>query len=573
MLAAWTLGDFDFIFSGTAIASLAGTIQARTTLTSNYPKALATKIDAFLDTAPHLPAYQLEQLRDTVGQLSTFDVLTQTITGFNDRLIMRRVMASQAPGSAHVQQLTKDVMTWVPAPSAGDAAGFFPIRAGHFQFTRLRIVDAFGQVLPASPLHGAVLPVRSKSLAPANAAWQSYVEVKPRITQRARLDFRLIDAENDARRSNSADATSPICGWLLPNHLDEGLLVFNADGTSLGEILKVQGDAGGSVRWDPAPGRDDPLGSPPRIPNRHLAALVTALLQRGMTTTQPLDDLLGLIDVTLWATDPLGPPRSGNLSVLVGRPIAVVRAAASFDLDGEPSYDQGWSATGARNTAGFPAVSFPTRIGDYSLSNNGAFGYFQDDRYDVCYAMRNFASQLTAVRSALGRRSLAPREAVARLAKNSAGLRAVSATGNGNGASTGYIQTGHTFPLPCGGSSTTMVTVLVDPRGVIPAITGSLPLITLSLPNGPVDAALSSMAATFRMGPLLLDPNNIRVPLPSATGGKWSWIERTGVTFWQEQGPLQTAGAEAAIPTKVPTLREGWLTLTGALPGTGKERT
>jgi hypothetical protein len=94
---------------------------------------------------------------------------------------------------------------------------------------------------------------------------------------------------------------------------------------------------------------------------------------------------------------------------------------------------------------------------------------------------------------------------------------------------------------------------------------------TLALPNGPVDAALSSMAATFRMGPLLLDPEHIRVPLPSAIGGKWSWIERSGVTFWREQGPLQPAGSEAALRASVPTLREGWLTLSGALPVAGKE--
>jgi len=575
MLEPWSLGDFDFSCTGTAVAPRAGTIQARTILSSNYPKGLATKIDTFLDTAPHLPAYQVQQLRDSATRLATLDVLTQSLTGLNDRMIMRRMMASQPPRDPSVQQLTRDVMTWIPATSSGDSAGFFPIRAGHFQITRLRVVDAFGQVLPASPLSGPVLPVRSGSLTPADPAWQSYMQVTPRVAQGARLDFRLVGATNDALRSNSSDDTSPICGWLLPNHLDEGLLVFDANGASLGEILKVERDAGASLRWDAAPGSDAPLGSPPRIPNRHLSALVNALLQRGLTTTQPLDDLLGLIDVTLWATDPLGPARGGNLSVLVGRPIVVVRAAVSFQLDGAPVSDQSWQATGTNETADFTSVRLPIRVGDYSLSNNGALGYFQDDRYDVCYAMRHFEPQFTAVRTALSRSSRAPREAVVRLTRgNMAGLRAVSsgaAPGNGNGAG-GYIATDHSFSLPCGGAAASMLTVLVDPRGVIPAVTGSLPVQTIALPNGPVDAALSSMAATFRMGPLLLDPEQIRVPLPSAIGGKWSWIERSGVTFWREQGPLRPAGAEATLRTAIPTLREGWLTLSGALPVTGKER-
>jgi len=87
----------------------------------------------------------------------------------------------------------------------------------------------------------------------------------------------------------------------------------------------------------------------------------------------------------------------------------------------------------------------------------------------------------------------------------------------------------------------------------------------LALPNGPVDAAMSAMVASFRMGPLLLDPANVRLPLPSDSGGQWSWIERTGVTFWSEQGPLQQSQPEATLPTVVPTLREGWLQLSGAI--------
>jgi hypothetical protein len=112
--------------------------------------------------------------------------------------------------------------------------------------------------------------------------------------------------------------------------------------------------------------------------------------------------------------------------------------------------------------------------------------------------------------------------------------------------------------------------VLVDPRGIIPAITGYLPTQALALPNGPVSLALTAMVATFRMGPLLLDPNAIRMPLPGQSGGQWSWIERSGVTFWNEQGPLQPPQPEAALPEVVPTLREGWLKLSGAIRKEGE---
>jgi hypothetical protein len=133
-----------------------------------------------------------------------------------------------------------------------------------------------------------------------------------------------------------------------------------------------------------------------------------------------------------------------------------------------------------------------------------------------------------------------------------------------------YVITGNLIQLPPDGTTTNWLTVLVDPRGAIPAITGYQPVRALSLPNGPVSLALSSMAATFRMGPLLLDPNAVRMPLPADSGGKWSWIERTGVTFWNEQGPLQPSQPEATLPIVVPTLREGWLKLSGALGDQGE---
>ena len=78
------------------------------------------------------------------------------------------------------------------------------------------------------------------------------------LAQPMRLDFRLLDATSDAIRSNSSDATSPICGWLLPNHLDNSLMVFDAAGQNLGELIEIVKDEGTGVRWDAAPGSDAP---------------------------------------------------------------------------------------------------------------------------------------------------------------------------------------------------------------------------------------------------------------------------------------------------------------------------
>jgi hypothetical protein len=135
-----------------------------------------------------------------------------------------------------------------------------------------------------------------------------------------------------------------------------------------------------------------------------------------------------------------------------------------------------------------------------------------------------------------------------------------------------YVQPGLTLQLPCGGSNQALLTVLVDPRGGVTASTGTIPFDTVALPNGPVDSALSNMQANFRMGPLLLEEEAIKIPLPTGISGKWNWIERTGVTFWREEGPLTPSDQTARLPDQPPSLREGWLTLGSALTAKGNSK-
>lgn len=563
MLSQWTLGDLDYKWTGTSIGQSTGKVQVRTILSSEYTKGLSDQLSEFLLNTPglsRLPDFQVAQLKDTAKLLGQLDVLTQSLTGFNRVMLMQTVQPSTAPARIDAS-LLEGVMTWVPTPTLNETPGFFPVRAGHFQLTRLRVVDAYGQILAGTIGSGPILPIRSQSLltggGTTNASW---MQVVPRVAQVTRLDLRLVDAHDDSIRSNSSDATSPLCGWLLPNHLNQSLMVFDASGQSLGEVLKVQRDAGPGLRWDAAPGSNAPLGGPPQISpveSAHLLAFVQTLLNRAVVTgADVLDELLGLIDVTMWATDPLGPAPAGNLSVLIGRPIALVRARITLDLDGDPAYNQAWDLTGKQTTGGSTRVTFPARIGDFQLAGNGALGYFQDDDYTKCYAMYGYNTLMGNVRrTVFGRRSRDVRGDLLRLAS---APPAPGPTGN-------YVVTGHTFNLQPDSTTTVTLTVLVDPRGYIPSVMGTLPVKGVALPNGPVDSALSAMAATFRMGPLLIDPDQIRMPLPADTGGKWSWIERTGVTFWREEGPLQQFQPEGATPRLAVTIREGWLKLSGAL--------
>lgn len=560
MLEGWTLGEFDYGWDGTAVPSARDIFMGRTVLTPNQAVALGSQLASFL-AAPsnlaQLPEFEVKALQDAQAELSNLDVLTQSLSGLNDQMLMRLSAVSKLDASPAVA-LTQNAAGY--QPMTADGTNFYPIRSGHFTIQRLWIVDAFGQILRVIDTDGTIRniqPLIAHSMATPGKGNESYIQVPPRVTQPVRLDAHFLQSDDDLIRSNSSDATSPICGWVMPNHLDDSLTVFDAAGNNLGALITVQNDNGAAARWDAVPGTDLPLGSAPQIANAHLAGFVNGLLSRqGADQAAVLAALLDAIDLTLWVTDPLGQPTGGNLAVLVGRPLAVVRVGLVLEPDGLPCTAQSWADTGKGNTRGFETVPLPIRVGDFGLDQNGATGYFLNDDYSRFYAANGYDPALCRARRALGSGSgPLPRRLADVL---SGGVTPAS------GAADDYVVDGFTFPVRPDGTTTVTLTVLVDPRGLIPIVSGIQPLVTLTLPPGPVASALNAMFVTFRTGPVLTETDRIGMPLPSAVSGDWSWIERSGVSLWREDGGIAPPGQVAALPASPAILREGWLKLSGA---------
>ena len=566
MFAPWTLGEVDFTLSKPEMDEEAGErLTVRSLLTSAYPAVLHSKLSAFLDAHPDVS--QRQELHEALKNLARPDLMVQSLTGLGEWLQSRRAEARPKISDSKIVEQTLGVPGLLADTNKdGHSQVYNPLRAGHFRIRKLEVVDAFGQVLSGQTGDGLVLPIRSKSLTPAGDFSKSTLQLTPRVSQGLRLLGTLVDRNDDKIASNSSDSTSPICGWLLPNHLNESLMVFDAEGESLGEIIRVETDRGRSLRWDAAPGKDQPLGSPPAIENRHLLGMVRSLLSQGTTGTQPLDELLDLIDVTLWSTDLLPANTGGNMTLLIGQPIALVRAAFQFELEGDPIYQQDWDLMGKQSDEGFPAVQIPFRVGDMRLSTNGSLGYYVTDDYKVCHAMYGYDPAMGSVRRTVRRPQVTNRTLMQHV---SAARKLLGATLDASG----YIRTGSELRLQCGGQDRVLVTLLADPRGVVTAASGTCPIHSVALPNGPVNAAMKNLRASFRMGPLLLQPQATTMPLPTGIAGKWSWIERTGVTFWREDGPVRQQDSQAQLPATLPTLREGWLSLSEALTAgkSGKE--
>ncbi|MGD2087088.1 MAG: hypothetical protein PVH61_12975 [Candidatus Aminicenantes bacterium] len=495
------------------------TISGQSLLTPSSVFTLKAKLETYFDQHPD----QFPGLKDFLSQVANWDFLSQAMGGLNDLLL--------AFNSNQLNPLDPEMKTLIGdeeqlSPNPSQTMGFYPIRAGHMRIMKLWVVDDFGQVfdpmsqLGYTPANFPLITARGMETEKSNL-----VRLPPRLTQQSRLLFRQVSAEADTHDILYYPEDSPICGWLLPNHLDRGIMIYDRNGEMLGEILEVRTSQQASLRWDPAPGSATAVGTPlaETVRNKHLRDFILALISRT-DSAQAFRDLLAVIDETLWTIDPLGGRGNQNLSVLVGRPLALVRARLQYELNGGPYYNETWLQTTKKQTQGYEEVNFPVRLGSLVDHQDGLLGYFPGNNYN----------QMNSVHQV----DLPPQHSSYIINEN---------------VDMNFNET----PV--------YVTLMVDPRGHVNASSGILPVAEIIIPAPLVETPLEAMEVTFRTGPLISDPTELKMPLPAEIHGKWSWLQHSGVTVWQNITDLKKANDLADLQNKPKAIREGWLKLSGAI--------
>ena len=531
------------------------TYSGRTFLTPQAGLLLAKRVDEYATLHPG--DVDLGEIKDLIEAIGETRFLSQSLSGFNDAFVMRGLSHALPPSDPAVKAAVGDENRGVPMVELGDrdfsfdtgTPFFFPARGGSFRFERLALIDGFGQVLDLLAANGnsgsaatSFAPLRGPGLAPDDGAGFAdaprRIKQAPRIVQPARLDLRLLDRTDDSAEVYYAGGADPLCGWLLPNHLDRSIAVYDADGNSLGEMM-VLADTDGTptVRWLPTPNEQNPVTDPSQIANAHLRSILTAFF--GTDGAIPAAGRAAAfmafyksIDETLWMVDPIGGQADQDLAVLIGRPIAVVRAQVQFELFGRPAVNQSWRDSLLDLDAGLTGLSFPIRLGSTELLDDGLIGYFAADSYATFNAVHASTTDTSPYVAAI-----APQN---------------------------YLSLDLAYP----GYQQVTLTMLMDPRANVHATTGILPVATMQLPAEFYTGALARIAVTFRIGPLFTQPDAVRLPLPAEHNGAWAWIRHIGpgATDW-EVDPIIAADATARLPDAPPRLMDGWLQFT---PGTGQ---
>lgn len=553
------------------------------TMSSNSGGVLLYQIQNFIGNHPGDDQNKI--LQEIADLYSTRKFLSQSISGFNGQQLLTSLVA-QIP----VQNLVKsgrDSITTRVAQAAGTTlnddwydfgfnslapiatglqaqGNFGPLRAGMMEILSIEIVDAFGQRMDlftdkTNP-DGSLNCITSYSMTPqaADTANTGKIYLAPRVLAPTRLWFRWLSATfdpgvpgitGDFVEMNSHPATSPVCGWVVPNHLDNNLFFYDADGSAIGSFGVEHSATKPAVVYRTRAGNPEnpqsllsidigTAGSP--TVNVSLANYMWYI---NAQTPQFLEDLMTSVQNSDLFINPANYAQDASLSVLIGRPLALTRAVIGLETAGNVL-----PLSQADNDAGSPfpqdvnnnrydymqrmqfssgnlgAVEFPVRLGDLANMDDGLVGYIIEGSGSNPY---------------LGETFYAP----AATATMQSGVQQPSFT---------------TLELTLNAEAVTVM-MLVDPRAGVHATTGILPVGELSIPPDQYSATLRKLSVTFVARPMLQMAQGLVVPLPKESGYVWSWITPGATTTT----PLQAeAGNETPVYGYSPqTIQEGWLEL------------
>ncbi len=573
--SSWTFDGHDYVFNGQVLAQYSQSYFGRALMTPHAADLYRQRVQSYVSDAqraqaadpksavdPQLQAV-LAELTDPL-QLDSPNILSQSLSGLNAMLLLTDPTPNYPPDATVASMIghgfnAAPFTSYVSAmdmrpttPPVPPPTFFFPVRSGFFRFTRLDISDCFGQVVDLLAANGNItglradpdyfMPQLSRELAIdagttiLNAGQQgNWMRLAPRVTQTTRLDLQLqpVVAGTDPN-------ANPIHGWFVANHLDQSISIYDGAGIPLGEVLSVlDARTGGATTavWSPAPPTPGAAAPPQHasdIADVTLRGAVTGLLAAS-TDGLAFQTFLDVIDETLWSIDPIGGRADKNLSVLMGRPLAVVQLKVLLEFEGDPAMDQSFTNIAnivqgqPPNTADLLTQQFKVRLGDMARGDDAVIGYFN--------------AGLTAFNSVVNPTSV-----------------------DSQSQASAYVQpigvNGNFLTITAGPAGAITVPVLVDPRGNIHAITGIQPVAETTVPAQFVTSAEAAMTITFRTGPLLTDPRAIRIPRPAENNGAWNWVSYQAPTSgstgtYVQQPPIPSSGAARLGDTAA--LNEGWL--------------
>ncbi|MDF1505375.1 hypothetical protein [Roseisolibacter sp. H3M3-2] len=561
-LDGWTLDGLDFERApGAPAPTITRTVQGRSPTGQGLSRALHASITEWL-------THEIQRDAQRAGVLGDAD---QAVLDDLARLLAPLDLVSASLDGVR-EALLGIADDGAERPRATGAA--VPLFGGTLRLDALRLVDAFGRT---ADVPTATARTTTTLEVPARPA---AITLRPRFQHHARWLWRLVDPAHpqDADPALAPDAfvdqleprlaVNPVAGFLLPDHVDEALECFDVDGTPLGQL--AHDAVSGAVTWEPAPGRPLPpdagplagLGAHAAIVGQLAAGVVLADESArgaaggvGAEADSALAAMLRAIDTTLWSVDTFTALGSPSVAGLVGRPIAVVRATLTLEVpDDLADVDVAAPATADARRAEFAAVRerrFPVQLGTLTRSDDALLGFFVDDDY----ARLHLVDKVVAATAREGGRH-----------RGQLGMLGQTAVPDVAPLDHPYVLGDDVLLVRPG--QTVRLTLLMLPAGKAHLTSGVLPRKALALQHDWVARGLAALVPSVRVGPVLVDPAEIRLPLVASLGEKQTFTRRTGPLTWRDD-PIVAATQAALLPRLPHEAQEGWIRVLPQTPTPG----
>lgn len=427
-------------------------------------------------------------------------------------------------------------------------ASFKPATHGQLRFTKLNIIDKFGQAIhaldprPSKTAPPPLYPCLSDYYAPqmldgniANtivqdaAGFCEFVQLPPAINQPARLNAAFITADKDGTWHPATEWENPIWGWIVINFADHGLQLFTQDGTFYREA-RLGGPTGESTTpaWLPFAPPDTPVDT------KQLDALVA----RFHNDPTYLKGFVAMINSSLNHAPAAPNAYAEFLSSLVGKPLALVNMGWSLELASDEYINQSTfnNTTLPLKLLGKGGYQFPVKLGDKDRVYDGLVGYCkmgedgQELDLDTIYTY------------------FLPGEKPGKPPPPPPPPLKLIDTSDFPLFEPFYVSPAGTVDAITSewNSAMTLFGAIVDPFTAVHGYSSLLPVTELKLPNWTWQKAMEHMTAFFRMGPVLVtkdvsdyqkeyrlvknyDPSNVipgsAVGIPAGGVTEWSWLQ------------------------------------------------
>ncbi len=574
----------------------------------SYKKALeAYRLRYIPSEGGDISLQDLKHLLDrAVKFLNSQDMLTFSLEGFNKALLQLKQIGRIAPqdplGFKRYQAFTKeihDAMEWGIGDSPDPNYFFNPIRSGLLKLLSIRMVDTFGRTYDIDldqPASKIITPTYSRVEGDGQL-----ISLMPRLVQPAAMKAKWIETITEG-------VQSPICGWIVPNLLDKCIMFFDAKGKHIGNINQ-------NSHWENniyLAGRSDD-STKPQCDNELLLQCIDWLMQKAEANTAFIPQFLQACKTTMENIQPEYKSSTSVMSVMAGKPMAIVKLSTNLVLRGGAAFDMDWLEFEKdfqrcfRGTNGYTRVKFPMRIGAPHIMNDGLVGYWKLDgpnklgpqfwMSDMVHA--SLSDRSGKLPSWFEETELKLRVSVDEQVKFATFLQSIVTNNRiskqaflkqymmgGNMLWDALLAANWIKKEPLHGQVIPSVTanelscsiaekpqefvLLMNPRGVLHIQTGILPMRKLSLEEESYKEALRLLEVSFLMSPILMPETQRCMPLHEETEYLWSWIQaskkdgtRTFTRTWQKpfirQAKFEQAWAAQFISDSDPLIaKDAW---------------